>query len=327
MAYALRTIEPMIEIVDYMEKYSNSNCWMINYSNPASIVAEAMRRIRPNSKVLNICDMPVGMMQKMTDVFKCEYEDIEPEYFGLNHFGWFTSLKVKGIDRTQEMKDFIKENGLFPKNNYDLQHKDASWQKTYKNMKYMMNLFEEYIPNTYMQYYLLGDLILQQLNKEYTRANEVMDGREATLFKVIDEYEKTRKYDKEAFHVGAHGLFIVDVANSLANDMKKKYLVIVENKGAIKNLPDDAMVEIPCYITKDGPVATYHGLEIPTFYKGMIEQQLASEKCLVDAYMENSYVKALMAFTLNKTVSSSQKAKEILDRLIEANKGYWPELK
>ena len=65
----------------------------------------------------------------MTDVFKCEYEDIEPEYFGLNHFGWFTSLKVKGIDRTQEMKDFIKENGLFPKNNYDLQHKDASWQK------------------------------------------------------------------------------------------------------------------------------------------------------------------------------------------------------
>ena len=55
-------------------------------------------------------------------------------------------------------------------------------------------------------------------------------------------------------------------------NMKKKYLVIVENKGAIKNLPDDAMVEIPCYITKDGPVATYHGLEIPTFYKGMIEQ-------------------------------------------------------
>ena len=234
MAYALRTIEPMIEIVDYMEKYSNSNCWMINYSNLALIVAEAMRRIRPNSKVLNICDMPVGMMQKMTDVFKCEYEDIEPEYFGLNHFGWFTSLKVKGIDRTQEMKDFIKENGLFPKNNYDLQHKDASWQKTYKNMKYMMNLFEEYIPNTYMQYYLLGDLILQQLNKEYTRANEVMDGREATLFKVIDEYEKTGKYDKEAFHVGAHGLFIVDVANSLANDMKKKYLVIVENKVLLK---------------------------------------------------------------------------------------------
>ncbi|MGL5622946.1 MAG: 6-phospho-alpha-glucosidase, partial [Cetobacterium sp.] len=157
--------------------------------------------------------------------------------------------------------------------------------------------------------------------------NEVMDGRETTLFKAIAEYEKTGNYDREAFHVGAHGLFIVDVANSLANDLNKKYLVIVENNGSIKNLPDDAMIEIPCLITKNGPVSTYENLEIPTFNKGMIEQQLASEKCLVDAYMENSYDKALKALTLNKTVSSALKAKDILDRMIEANKDFWPELK
>ena len=327
MAYALRAIKPMVELVDYMEKYSKKECWMINYSNPASIVAEAMRRLRPNSKVLNICDMPVGMMQKMTDIFKCDYEEIEPEYFGLNHFGWFTSLKVNGVERIDEMKSFIKEHGLFPETNYVLQHKDASWQKTYKNMKYILNLFDDYVPNTYMQYYLLGDLVLNQLNKDYTRAHEVMDGREATLFKAIDEYEKTGNYDREAFHVGAHGLFIVDVANSLVNDLNKKYLVIVENNGAIKNLPNDAMIEIPCLITKDGPVSTYKNLEIPTFNKGMIEQQLASEKCLVDAYMENSYDKALKALTLNKTVSSALKAKDILDSLIEANKDFWPELR
>ena len=59
----------------------------------------------------------------------------------------------------------------------------------------------------------------------------------------------------------------------------------------------------------------------------MIEQQLASEKCLVDAYMENSYDKALKALTLNKTVSSALKAKDILDSLIEANKDFWPELR
>ncbi|MGL5935338.1 MAG: 6-phospho-alpha-glucosidase, partial [Cetobacterium sp.] len=89
----------------------------------------------------------------------------------------------------------------------------------------------------------------------------------------------------------------------------------------------DAMIEIPCLITKNGPVSTYENLEIPTFNKGMIEQQLASEKCLVDAYMENSYDKALKALTLNKTVSSALKAKDILDRMIEANKDFWPELK
>ena len=39
---------------------------MLNYSNPAAIVAEATRRLRPNSKILNICDMPVDLEEKMT---------------------------------------------------------------------------------------------------------------------------------------------------------------------------------------------------------------------------------------------------------------------
>ncbi len=86
------------------------------------------------------------------------------------------------------------------------------------------------------------------------------------------------------------------------------------------------MVEIPCYITKEGPEATRVG-EIPTFYKGMIEQQEASEKLIVEAAIEGSYDKALAAFTLNKTIPSAMVAKQILDEMIEANKDYWPELK
>ncbi|OJT72042.1 hypothetical protein BM531_22375, partial [Clostridioides difficile] len=60
IAYGMRSIEGVLENIDYMEKYS-PNCWMLNYSNPASIIAEAVRRLRPNSRVINICDMPIGM--------------------------------------------------------------------------------------------------------------------------------------------------------------------------------------------------------------------------------------------------------------------------
>ena len=86
------------------------------------------------------------------------------------------------------------------------------------------------------------------------------------------------------------------------------------------------MVEVVCELGINGPRPLNVG-NIPQFYLGLLVQQVSCEKLLVDAYYEHSYQKALMAFTLNKTVSSSQKAKEILDRLIEANKGYWPELK
>ena len=39
MAYGMRSIPDIMQLIDYMEKYS-PNCWMLNYSNPASIVAE-----------------------------------------------------------------------------------------------------------------------------------------------------------------------------------------------------------------------------------------------------------------------------------------------
>ena len=63
---------------------------------------------------------------------------------------------------------------------------------------------------------------------------------------------------------------------------------------------------------------------------GMInvyERELNSEKLLVEGCIEGSYEKVLQAFTLNKTVPSMTVAKAILDDMIEANKGFWPELK
>ena len=59
------------------------------------------------------------------------------------------------------------------------------------------------------------------------------------------------------------------------------------------------MVEIPAYITDRGAEPVRVG-EIPTFYKGLIEQQEAVEKLVVEAAIEHSYEKALMAFTLSK---------------------------
>ncbi|TYK58975.1 6-phospho-alpha-glucosidase, partial [Staphylococcus pseudintermedius] len=60
IAYGMRSIPGVLELVDFMEKYS-PDAWMLNYSNPAAIVAEATRKLRPNSKILNICDMPIGI--------------------------------------------------------------------------------------------------------------------------------------------------------------------------------------------------------------------------------------------------------------------------
>ena len=40
-----------------------------------------------------------------------------------------------------------------------------------------------------------------------------------------------------------------------------------------------------------------------------------------------NYQKALEAFTLNRLINDAKKARKVLDALIEANKGMWPELR
>ena len=176
-----------------------------------------------------------------------------------------------------------------------------------------------------MQYYLLGDEVVKSSDPNHTRANEVMEGRGSASLMLWQIIVPGKDVDLTKFFGGVHGEFIVDVAMSLAFDLRKRYLVMVENNGAVENLPSDAMVEIPAYITDRGPEPVRVG-EIPTFYKGLIEQQEAVEKLIVDAAVEHSYEKALMAFTLSKTVPSLLVAKKILDDMIVANKAYWPEL-
>ena len=57
-----------------------------------------------------------------------------------------------------------------------------------------------------------------------------------------------------------------------------------------------------------------------------VPRGLISYRGFMEGCVEGSYEKVLQAFTLNKTVPSMNVAKAILDDMIEANKGYWPEL-
>lgn len=118
---------------------------------------------------------------------------------------------------------------------------------------------------------------------------------------------------------------MIRAAASLLFNLKETFIVMVENDGIIYNLPGDALVEVPSVLTSDGPKAFSVG-EISTFYKGLLENQHAYDKLIVEAYYNNSYSKLLQALTLNRTIVDAPKAKAILDDLIGANKDYWPEL-
>jgi len=325
IAYGMRSIGGVLELVDFMEKYS-PNAWMLNYSNPAAIVAEATRRLRPNSKILNICDMPIGIELRMAEMLGLESrKDMVIRYFGLNHFGWWTDIRDKeGNDLMPALKEKVAKVGY----NVPIEgeNTEASWNDTFTKAKDVFAVDPTTLPNTYLKYYLFPDYVVEHSNPNHTRANEVMEGREKFVFgecKAIAE-KGTAKDSK--LHVDDHASYIVDLARAIAYNTKERMLLIVENDGALSNFDPTAMVEVPCLVGSNGPEKIVQG-KIPQFQKGLMEQQVSVEKLTVEAWIEGSYQKLWQAITLSRTVPSASVAKAILDDLIEANKDFWPVLK
>ena len=222
--------------------------------------------------------------------------------------------------------EHVKKHGYVPDAKVEGQHVEASWNDTFAKAKDVYMLDQKTLPNTYLKYYLFSDEVVEHSNPDYTRANEVMDGREKFIFGECKKIKESGTAKNTEFEIDEHASYIVDLARAISYNTKERMLLIVPNNGAIINFDPTAMVEIPCIVGSQGPEPLVVG-SIPQFQKGMMEQQVSVEKLVVEAWAENSYEKLWQAITLSKTVPSARVAKLILDDLIEANKEYWPELK
>ena len=112
------------------------------------------------------------------------------------------------------------------------------------------------------------------MDPNWTRADNVINGREKEMFAEHDKYlADPANYKSPVQSFTVFGDFIVDAAASIAYNKCERYLVIVENNGAIPNLPDDAMVEVPAYLRSWGPEPISQPA-IPTFYKGLSKSRM-----------------------------------------------------
>ena len=324
-AYGLRSIPDMIQIVRDARTYANDP-WILNYTNPAAIVAVALERVFPgDKKIVNMCDQPVNLLQSFAKVLGIRRQDIIPEYVGLNHFGWFTKLTDRdGNDLLAPLREKILSEGFLPA---DAAERDASWLHTYAMVQTIMRDFPDYVPNTYLQYYLYPEQVVAQLDPDHTRTEEVRNGREKRVFTQCRQ--AARQGSTKGLTIAkseVHADMIVEVASSIAFDKGELFIMITRNNGAVSNFHEDAMVETAAHVGANGVTAVPFG-KIDVFMKGLMEGQYAYEHLTVDSYFEGSYKKALQALTLNRTLVDAQKAKAVLDDLIDANQNYWPELK
>ncbi len=110
---------------------------------------------------------------------------------------------------------------------------------------------------------------------------------------------------------------------SLHDGLGDVQVVDTFNRGALPDLPDDAVVEVPATITRDGAEPLRLEPLAPEMH-GLVDAMRAYEELTIAAARSGDRDTALRALLANPLVSRWTAAKPVLDALLDANRQYLP---
>jgi 6-phospho-beta-glucosidase len=314
---ALRTIPVILDICREMEEVC-PNAWLINFTNPAGMVTEAVLRYSNIDRVVGLCNVPIGMEMGVAKLLEVDPHRVRIDFAGLNHMVYGLNVYVDGVSVKDQVISLIND----PEKSITMQNIHAmGWEPEFLRA---LDVF----PCPYHNYYYKSGDMLEKELKNYqeggTRA-EVVKKLEEELFELYRDPHLAIKPPQLEKRGGAYySDAAVRLIHSMYTDKCDIQAVNTLNKGAISSLPFDSAVELSCIITKDGPKPIAVG-NLPIQVRGLVQQVKSFERVAIEAAISGDYATALLAMTINPFVPSDRVAKIILDEMLEAHKEYLPQ--
>lgn len=320
--YGLRTIPVARDIAQRVADRA-PEAWLINFTNPAGMVTEAMSHIL-GDRVIGICDSPAGLCRRVARALGVHPAEASFDYAGLNHLGWLRAVHVDGRDRLPELLNDEDALGSFGEGRLF----GGRWLRALGA-----------IPNEYLHYYYnnreamqairrqahtRGDFLLDQQSRFYTAVNRnpakalaewrrAWQEREATYMPEAQEGRGERAFgDADS---GGYEQVALGVMRALANDSRTTLILNVRNRSAMPELDADAVVEVPCTVDANGPRPVARG-PISHDQLALMYAVKAVERLTIEAALTGSRQSALRALGLHPLVDSVAVAARILDNYL-----------
>lgn len=313
----LRTIPVILDIVKNMRDLC-PNAWLVNFTNPAGMVTEAVLRYTDHRKVVGLCNVPIGMEMGIAKLLKVEHSRVRIDFAGLNHMVYGLDVFVDGESVKNQVIELLTnpENSSFVKN-----IQGYGWEPEFLRA---LNA----LPCPYHNYYYktreMVDKDIKNAETVGTRA-EVVKKLEDDLFELYKDPNLSIKPPQLEKRGGAYySDAAVRLISSIYNDKGDIQPVNTMNNGSIASIPNDSAVEVSCVITKDGPKPIVMG-DLPISVRGLVQQIKSFERVACEAAVTGDYDLAILALTINPLVASDQVAKQIVDEMLEAHKKYLPQ--
>ncbi|WP_227317565.1 6-phospho-beta-glucosidase [Cedecea davisae] len=315
-AKALRTIPVMLDIAKRVERLA-PDAWIINFTNPAGIVTEAVSRYS-NAKIVGLCNVPVTMHHTIADMLKLPYDKVTLRFAGLNHMVWVHEVIADGRDATAEVIEMLCDGEQLSMNNI----KAIPWPPA------LLRALKA-IPCPYHRYFwqtrtMLKDELADAASGKGTRAEQVMKV-EAELFELYASPQLDKKPEQLSQRGGSfYSEVALELIDALHNNLGRQMVVNTANNGAIQGLPDDAVIETNCVIDALGTHPLAFG-KLPPLMNGLTQQVKDFERLTIEAAVHGDKQQALLALIANPLVADVNIAQALLEEVLESNKAWLPQ--
>ncbi|MEO8266328.1 MAG: 6-phospho-beta-glucosidase [Ilumatobacteraceae bacterium] len=303
-AKALRTVPVVLDIAEEVRRRAADDAWIIDFTNPVGIVTRAL--LDHGHRAVGLCNVAIGFQLLFANWLGVKANEVGLGHAGLNHLTWIRSVEVAGDDVLPRL---IEEHG------------EQLADRVGMPLRLLQTLGA--IPSYYLRYFYQHDVVVDQQRGQRTRAEEVT-GIENELLEIYRDPAVDTKPELLVRRGGAfYSEAAVQLLASLWNDTGDVQVVDVRNDGALPELPDDAVVEIPCAINRSGVTpAVPTGLHRAT--SGLVGAVATYERLAAEAAVTGDRETAFLALLAHPLISQIKPAEQLLDDLLVANAAHLP---
>ena len=315
----LRTIPVIFDIVKDVEEIC-PQAWVINFTNPAGMVTEAVYRHTNFRRFIGVCNIPIGMKMFIRDVLALDEEDtLSIDLFGLNHMVFIREVLVNGQSRFAELLDGVASGKLTAgsvKNIFDLPFSEGLIRA--------LNL----LPCSYLLYYFKQKEMLAIEMGEYYKGGvraQVVQQVEKELFTLYQDPTLNVKPKALEQRGGAYySDAACEVINAIYNDKQEEHYVNVPHNGHIDNVPANWAVEMTCILGRNGATPHPRLTHFDEKVLGLIYTIKGFEIAAAKAALSGELNDVLLALNLSPLVQSDSDAEKLAREMILAHEKWLP---
>jgi 6-phospho-beta-glucosidase len=310
----MRTIPAILKIAQDMRELA-PGALLVNFTNPAGLITEALSRHCPDVPAVGVCNVPITTKMELLRGLEKQGHPIDPQRaelktLGLNHLSWHYGFLLDGVDVwPQILEGFIEELKRESEPEWDV--------STIETLRM--------IPNYYLTYYYYTHQKLADQEKwPPSRAEEVME-IEADLLRQYAEPNRSEPPENLMKRGGAHySTVATQLLNAHYNNLGETHVVNVAHAGAVPGWPADWVLEMPCRVDAGGihPLPTQ---PLPPVCFGLLAQVKCCEILTVGAAVCGDRKAAYQALLAHPLGPSADRVPAVLDDLLETNREYLPQ--